>query len=254
MCCRSNSDTCLPNGLCRQANSDILWRESCTESDWDSRWCLKLCVDGDDGKTDVQVLQCDDGSFCCHRDQDATDCCNLHQGKFVINGTTGYSVIDNPKASDSAASTTLQKTTSSASNSASSPASSSTSSTILSTPRSNPVMSTLSPSSAATPPPPKSSSSTNSGAIAGGVVGGVAAFSIILVGSWCYRRRQQRKMSYTGPLPKEYESPTSMPPMIKTGGGMHEVEGSLDRQKELDGNEKYEIASENRNSQLPEMA
>jgi len=43
MCCR-NSDKCLPNGLCQQAGSDIIWRESCSDQSWRSSACVKLCV------------------------------------------------------------------------------------------------------------------------------------------------------------------------------------------------------------------
>lgn len=43
MCCR-NSDKCLPNGLCQQSGSDIIWRESCSDQSWRSNTCVKLCV------------------------------------------------------------------------------------------------------------------------------------------------------------------------------------------------------------------
>ena len=52
MCCAwgsartasGNADTCLPNGLCQ--NAENTWRESCTDPTWQAPECLKLFVNG----------------------------------------------------------------------------------------------------------------------------------------------------------------------------------------------------------------
>jgi len=51
MCCRTNDtvasfpDICRPDGLCQETQqTDIVWRESCTDRTWQARECLQLCV------------------------------------------------------------------------------------------------------------------------------------------------------------------------------------------------------------------
>ena len=51
MCCATNRigdiNTCLPNGLClAPEEGGITWRESCTDPTWQSKACLKLCING----------------------------------------------------------------------------------------------------------------------------------------------------------------------------------------------------------------
>ncbi|KAA6406787.1 MAG: hypothetical protein FRX48_09511 [Lasallia pustulata] len=92
MCCAtnrtSNPDTCHPNGLC-EGHGEVgagfdpeapYYRESCTDKSWNSTYCLKLCIGAaSDGSTpDVSVTDCQDGTYCCGR-QNAT-CCAQGQG------------------------------------------------------------------------------------------------------------------------------------------------------------------------------
>jgi hypothetical protein len=51
MCCASNRTTknvnhCVQHYLCADGDSNILWRESCTDPTWQDDACLKLCTDG----------------------------------------------------------------------------------------------------------------------------------------------------------------------------------------------------------------
>lgn len=100
MCCRTNDgnpDTCQPDGLC--LNDDfggILWREACTDKTWTAPECIKLCIDGDMAKSDVNVTQCDDGSLCCGMTAASRACCDRGQGRWIVNGQ----VVDtNPSVS-----------------------------------------------------------------------------------------------------------------------------------------------------------
>lgn len=53
MCCRTNDtqasfpDICRSDGLCQETqNTEIVWRESCTDPTWQAPECLQLCVGG----------------------------------------------------------------------------------------------------------------------------------------------------------------------------------------------------------------
>lgn len=84
MCCRlgdSSPDICRPDGLCQ--NGDLIWRESCTDSTWKMKGCVKLCIDGSMGDSDVAVKQCDDQSFCCDENGSGDQCCDRGQGSWL---------------------------------------------------------------------------------------------------------------------------------------------------------------------------
>lgn len=52
MCCNKGpADECRDNGLCYNPKMGYLWRESCTDSTWESPKCLKLCIDDEAGKS-----------------------------------------------------------------------------------------------------------------------------------------------------------------------------------------------------------
>lgn len=90
MCCRTNDgypDTCQSDGLCRNDGFDgILWREACTDKTWTAPECIKLCIDGDMAKTDVNLTHCNDGSFCCGMTAASRACCDRGQGKWIFKG------------------------------------------------------------------------------------------------------------------------------------------------------------------------
>lgn len=46
MCCRAKDHTCRSDGLCFDAWSSLVWRESCTDPTWNSSACVKLCTSG----------------------------------------------------------------------------------------------------------------------------------------------------------------------------------------------------------------
>lgn len=50
MCCaigrQKDLDICLPGGLCKNKETGVHWRESCTDKNWKSSACIKLFVDG----------------------------------------------------------------------------------------------------------------------------------------------------------------------------------------------------------------
>ena len=109
MCCATNRtshpDECLSNGLCHNScvSTDLCggstrgtyWRESCTDSSWQSEFCLKqLCADSskDGGKTNdnVVVSQCStDGSWCCG-DMTSEICCRINN-RVSLAATVGIS-------------------------------------------------------------------------------------------------------------------------------------------------------------------
>ncbi|KAL8816777.1 MAG: hypothetical protein Q9223_004274 [Gallowayella weberi] len=71
MCCRYGNDDCLPNGLCR------------------------------DSQNDVVVHQCPDDSFCCGSDN--STCCGTSEAKWIVNGQV---TNINPSSTSSASSST----------------------------------------------------------------------------------------------------------------------------------------------------
>ena len=44
MCCRAQNHTCRSDGLCFSLLTSLVWRESCTDSTWNSSACVKLCT------------------------------------------------------------------------------------------------------------------------------------------------------------------------------------------------------------------
>lgn len=44
MCCRANDHKCRSDGLCYDAWTRLVWRESCTDPTWNSSACVKLCT------------------------------------------------------------------------------------------------------------------------------------------------------------------------------------------------------------------
>ena len=42
ICC-AGWDNLLPNGLCENKAEKVIWRESCTKSNWDEGGCQELC-------------------------------------------------------------------------------------------------------------------------------------------------------------------------------------------------------------------
>lgn len=108
MCCRINDndypDICRNDGLCNATyQSDVIWRESCTDQTWQSPQCLRLCIgelintipslftlalskelDGSGYGNDNMVTSCSDGSFCCGYENNT--CCSAGQGVRISNG------------------------------------------------------------------------------------------------------------------------------------------------------------------------
>ena len=87
MCCRlrggGDPDTCRPDGLC-QAADGTLYRESCTDRNWQAKDCVQLCADG--GEVDAgdwPIQQCADGSFCCDMDAEGQRCCEEGRGRWI---------------------------------------------------------------------------------------------------------------------------------------------------------------------------
>lgn len=185
MCCaldtssnflNANSGTkCRPDGLCNNEAGDALWRTACTDKTWKSPECVNLCVDGvkQQGK-DTEVTQCDNGSYCCGRNDISKSCCTSENGVWLVNGTTTR-VNPNPSASRSS--------------SISAPTSSTTGSAA---PSARPASSEA----------PTEEKKTNTGAIAGGVAGGVLGLAAIAVaGLWLFFRRRRAPAT-----PPKYES------------------------------------------------
>lgn len=115
MCCRLGNerpDTCRPDGLCQ--NGNLLWRESCTDSTWKQKGCIKLCIDGSMGNDDIRLKQCDDQSICCDQNGSGDQCCNRGQGKWIDeNGD-----VVNTKPASAASSTMTSSTSAMSTNTA----------------------------------------------------------------------------------------------------------------------------------------
>ena len=129
---------------------------------------MKSIVQTDAGPADmssqhVKMTVCENGSFCCGIEGDASTCCDKGEGKFIVNGkaVTGTSTSI---SSSTATSTTVSSTSKG--------------------PSSNP--NNNGPSSG-------SDSSSNAGTIAGGVVGGIGAVAILGFAVWFILRRRRRQ-------------------------------------------------------------
>ncbi|KAF1966362.1 hypothetical protein BU23DRAFT_326744 [Bimuria novae-zelandiae CBS 107.79] len=77
ICCNSDHDECLPNGLYQNVETHVYWRETCTNKTWELGGCLELCSrEISQSKSDVVVTPCDGTSssqtWCCGT---TTDCC-----------------------------------------------------------------------------------------------------------------------------------------------------------------------------------
>lgn len=144
-------------------------------------------IDNATNLTDMQVKQCDNGSYCCGTDNQAvnataTRCCQEGNGFFLHDGTVTPA---NGTASTSQAAPTILPETSANASSA-----------------------TTSPAASVTPmPPPKKS---NIGAIVGGTIGGLAALSILAGIVVLSLRRSRRR--------RQQEIPAKEP-----GGGSHVI-------------------------------
>jgi hypothetical protein len=142
MCCATNEDTdnkntCRPDGLCAEATTNYIWRESCSDPTWKDPNCLQLCTSGIgekhfmkkierpkliisvavnyDGKQinsttdDVNITLCPDGSYCCGFN--STACCSQYSGYWIKDGKV-YQHDQNPyTASSSTGSFTSSTTT-----------------------------------------------------------------------------------------------------------------------------------------------
>ena len=90
----SYPNRCLSDGLC--SGGGHVFRDSCTDPTWKSPFCLQLCTVGngyaamatgaggefiDYAQTDVQVSDCNDGSYCCGSGN--TTWCDAGQGKHI---------------------------------------------------------------------------------------------------------------------------------------------------------------------------
>lgn len=126
--------------------------------------------------TDMQVKQCDNGSYCCGTDNQAvnataTRCCQEGNGFFLHDGT--ITQANGTASTSQAAPTTLPETSA------------------------NAPSSTISPTATATPvPPPKKS---DIGAIVGGTIGGLAALSILAAIVVLSLRRSRRRRQQETP-------------------------------------------------------
>ncbi|KAJ8058827.1 hypothetical protein OCU04_011813 [Sclerotinia nivalis] len=112
MCCRlgvinnNGGDKCGSGsayGLCGITGSQ-LWRESCTDKTWQSPLCLKLCV----GVNDTEITACPDGSYCCG--QNAADCCNANEGKFIVNNQVSDTAAANSSSTQTSQPTSASST------------------------------------------------------------------------------------------------------------------------------------------------
>lgn len=103
MCCQFGDN--IPDttnaefpGLCISTAADgLLLREACTDPSWQSPYCIKLCVQGEDdwgsgldaSANDAPVTPCGDGSFCCgEQGSSSKNCCGAGHGVWVVNGST----------------------------------------------------------------------------------------------------------------------------------------------------------------------
>ena len=191
-CCRS-TDKCRTDGLCVGGN-DTLWRESCSDSNWNDPSCPKLCVDGtgrltalasylkmmrtksltrgadENGQlrnsSDQMVTQCPgtDPSYCCGRGDNATTCCNEGKGLFILpNGT-----VSDKKPSSAGVVTTVTQGPG--------------------------------PTDTGNPKSTANASSSNTGAIVGGAVGGVAVVALLACGTWLFLRKRRSEKLNRQPL------------------------------------------------------
>ena len=180
-CCRS-SDICRTDGLCVGGNG-TLWRESCSDSNWQDASCPKLCVDGTGesialtshlktmrmktltpsadqsgqfrNSSDQIVTQCPDTSFCCGQGDNATTCCNEGKGQFILSNGT---VSDQKPSSTNVVTTITQGP---------------------------------GPTDNANPDSSANASSKNTGAIVGGAIGGVAFVAFVACGTWLFLRKRR---------------------------------------------------------------
>lgn len=120
MCCALNRssfpDQCLSNGLC--GGGGHVFRDSCTDPTWKSPLCLQLCIEGSGNassdmgisedtvlnysSSDVQVTDCNDGSYCCGADN--TTCCSRGDGIRIA------SILAAPLSASSTSSATTMTT------------------------------------------------------------------------------------------------------------------------------------------------
>ena len=49
MCCSHLGDQPRSDGLCRNSDGTVIWRESCTDRTWQSPKCIKLCAGASPG-------------------------------------------------------------------------------------------------------------------------------------------------------------------------------------------------------------
>ena len=82
---------CRSDGLCADVGNNALWRTACTDYAWQSPECIKLCINGtNEAGNDIQVMQCNDGSYCCPGstyNDIATSCCSGGQGGvWIVDG------------------------------------------------------------------------------------------------------------------------------------------------------------------------
>ena len=79
--------------------------EMCADPTWQSPGCNKLCINGmSEAGNDAQVMQCNDGSYCCGSNINgiASACCYGGQSVWIINGEE-TNVDSNPSAAPSSA-------------------------------------------------------------------------------------------------------------------------------------------------------
>jgi hypothetical protein len=145
MCCATNrasqADECLANGLCHNpcVSADLCggstggkyWRESCTDSSWESEFCLnQLCTDPSEGggkaNDNVVVSQCStDGSWCCGH-MTSEICCRINN-RVSLAATVGIpsssmsSATSNPTSGQARGTSTTSISTNSAISGSSSP-------------------------------------------------------------------------------------------------------------------------------------
>lgn len=119
MCCALDVTTtflnksgvnCRSDGLCADAGNDTLYRTACTDQTWQSSECIKFCINGtNQAGSDVPIMQCSDGSYCCGNKAIDMACCNGGQEVWIVNGEE---TIVNPSATPSSS---LSSTTTSSS-------------------------------------------------------------------------------------------------------------------------------------------
>lgn len=119
MCCALDVTTtflnksgvnCRSDGLCADAGNDTLYRTARTDQTWQSSECIKFCINGtNQAGSDVPIMQCSDGSYCCGNKAIDMACCNGGQEVWIVNGEE---TIVNPSATPSSS---LSSTTTSSS-------------------------------------------------------------------------------------------------------------------------------------------